>query len=226
MLVLKPRSCLLPQDTSCIYNPHSQETSPPPAAGGRHLLASSSIAGPVAAAAPLSEYSHWLCGRGSAMPRADHNNVAYGPCLATTYKRLELSGLPTTDSPGFAGVVVELVVLKQDAYGQTVTTDSSSILQVFSARDGARGANDASVSFLGAIFSGCALFAIAVKPTFASVPELEGGSSRRLSEAHQDQGTASSRTAQQRPRARTQTIQGRNYCHSSAGMAHVILERR
>jgi hypothetical protein len=112
------------------------------------------------------------------MPRADNNKAAYGPCLATTYKRLELSGLPTTDSPGFAGVVMELVVLKQDAYGQTVATDSSSILQVFSAKDGARGVNDASVSFLGAIFSGFeegrALFSIAVKPTFASVSELEG----------------------------------------------------
>ena len=178
MLVLKPRSCLLPQDTSCIYNPDSQETSPPPAAGGRHLLASSSIAGPVAAAAPLSEYSHWLCGRGSAMPRADHNNVAYGPCLATTYKRLELSGLPTADAPGYAGVDMELVVFKQDAYGQTVTTDSASSLQVFSARGGARGANDGSVSFLGSIISvfeeGRALFSIAAKPTFASVSELEG----------------------------------------------------
>jgi hypothetical protein len=72
---------------------------------------------------------------------------------------------------------MELVVLKQDAYNQTVKSDSSSSLQVFSARGGARGANDPSVSFLGAIISvfeeGRTLFAIAVKPTFASVSELE-----------------------------------------------------
>jgi hypothetical protein len=49
---------------------------------------------------------------------------------------------------------------------------------VFSASGGARGANDASVSFLGAIISafekGRALFSIAVKPTFESVSELKG----------------------------------------------------
>jgi hypothetical protein len=110
------------------------------------------------------------------MPRADNNNAVYGPCVATTYKRLELSGLPTTDSPGFAGVVMELVVLKQDTYNQTVAADSSSSLQVFSSKDGTRGANDGSVSFLGAIISvfeeGRARFSIAVKPTF-DVSELE-----------------------------------------------------
>jgi hypothetical protein len=110
------------------------------------------------------------------MARADNNNAVYGPCVATTYKRLELSGLPTTDSPGFAGVVMELVVLKQDAYNQTVTADSSSSLQVFSANDGTRGANDRSVSFLGAIITvfkeGRARFSIAVKPTFAKVSML------------------------------------------------------
>jgi hypothetical protein len=152
--------------------PDSQETRPP----GRHLLVSSSIADPVAAAAPLSEHSHWLCGRGSVMPRADNNNAAYGPCVATTYKRLKLSGLPTTDSPGFAGVIMELVVLKQDAYNQTVKSDSTSSLQVFSAKDGERGVNDGSISFLGSIFSvleeGRTLFSIAVKPTF-NVSELE-----------------------------------------------------
>ena len=92
--------------------------------------------------------------------------------MATTYKRLELNGLPTTDSPGFAGVVMKLVVLKQDAYGQTVTADSSSSLQVFPARDGERDANDESVSFLGATITvfekGRAHLPIAVKPTFAS----------------------------------------------------------
>jgi predicted Zn-ribbon and HTH transcriptional regulator len=112
------------------------------------------------------------------MPRADSNLAAYGPCLATTYARLELSGLPSPDSPGFAGVLMELVVLKKDTYGQTVFPDSSSSLQVFSSLNGARGANDASVSFLGSIFSGFengrAHFSIGVKPTFSSLSELEG----------------------------------------------------
>jgi hypothetical protein len=48
---------------------------------------------------------------------------------------------------------------------------------VFSANDGTRGANDRSVSFLGAIITvfeeGRALFSIAVKPTFANVSKLE-----------------------------------------------------
>jgi hypothetical protein len=112
------------------------------------------------------------------MTRADNNKAAYGPCLATTYTRLELSGLPTPDSPGSAGVVMQLIVLKKDVYGQTMAADSSSSLQVYSAMGGESGSNDASVSFLGAIFSGFeqgrALFPIAVKPTFASVSELEG----------------------------------------------------
>jgi hypothetical protein len=63
------------------------------------------------------------------------------------------------------------LVLKLDVYGQIITTDSLSTLQLHSAFNGET-SNDDSVSFLGSIFSafnrGRATFTIGVKPSFAS----------------------------------------------------------
>jgi hypothetical protein len=119
---------------------------------------------------PLSDHTRWLC---------DRNNTAwYGPCVATLYKSLELQGLPTHQRPGYAGVPLELVVLKLDAYGQIITTDSLSTLQLYTALDGKK-INDNSVAFLGgSIFSGFqrgrAVFSSGVKPTFVSVSVADG----------------------------------------------------
>jgi hypothetical protein len=43
---------------------------------------------------------------------------------------LSVVGHPTADSPAWPGVEFVLVVEKKDAYGQTIVSDSSSLLQV------------------------------------------------------------------------------------------------
>ena len=125
----------------------------------------------------LSDHTHWLCDRGSAEPAPHNNTAAYGACVATVYARLQLQGLPDRETPGYAGVPLELAVLKLDHYGQTITTDSSSSLQVYTALAGDQ-INDNSVSFLGTIFSvfdkGRAAFTLGVRPTFATVSALDG----------------------------------------------------
>jgi hypothetical protein len=84
--------------------------------------------------------------------------------------------MPTRQTPGYAGVPLKLEVVKLDQYQQTMTADSSSSLQVYSAFAGTK-VDDDSVAFLGSIFSGFqsgrAVFSIGVKPTFASVSVLD-----------------------------------------------------
>jgi hypothetical protein len=82
-----------------------------------------------------------------------NNRAVYGSCVATAYDQLELTGMPTHESLAYAGVSMELTVLKKDAYGQTIKADSSSSIQLYSALDGAT-VNDPSVNFLGSLFSG------------------------------------------------------------------------
>jgi len=119
----------------------------------------------------IDTITQWLCKRGRAGV-AHHNGASYGPCAGTLFHHLEMTGLPTSEVPGFAGVSIELVVLKQDFYNQTIASDSSSTLQLYSALDGEK-VNDATVSFRGSIFTGfeagVAKFSIAVKPTFVEV---------------------------------------------------------
>ena len=134
---------------------------------GRNLLASE-LRIPLAA---LVDHEHWLCGRGKFL---QHNNTAsYGACIATVYHHLEILGLPNSATPGYAGVTMQLRVLKLDAYGQTVKSDSSSSLQLRSALSGDTNTDDPSISFEGTLFSvfqeGVATFRIAVKPTFSIV---------------------------------------------------------
>jgi hypothetical protein len=80
--------------------------------------------------------------------------------------------MSTRQTPGFAGVPLKLEVVKLDTYGQTITVDSSSSLQVYSAVAGTK-VNDNTVSFLGSVISGFqggrAVFSVGVKPTFVSV---------------------------------------------------------
>ncbi len=51
-----------------------------------------------------------LCGIG--------NTAGYGPCVASTFRRLAVEGLPVSAAPGHAGLLIEVRVLKLDAYGQ------------------------------------------------------------------------------------------------------------
>ena len=72
---------------------------------------------------------------------------------------------------------IKLVVVKKDRYEQTIASDYKSTLQLYSDPTGAK-ANDASISFVGSVFSGfqagVAVFTVAIKPTFTSVGLLEG----------------------------------------------------
>ena len=60
----------------------------------------------------------FLCGQGAL---AHGNNARYGPCVATGYKRLNLSGALS----GYAGTMLRLSVYKLDEYDQTINIDSS-----------------------------------------------------------------------------------------------------
>ena len=65
-------------------------------------------------------HTHWLCGRGLPTPNAKPNTAVYGPCVATLFDNLQMTGLPSQEEPGFAGVALQLDVLKVDTYGQTI----------------------------------------------------------------------------------------------------------
>ena len=97
--------------------------------GGRRLLSSNPKTLPVTALeSPLTlvDHTHWLCDRGSADPSPHANTAAYGDCVASGFEpgspwfqRLDLTGLPPRETPGFAGLNIDLVVVKKDIYRLT-----------------------------------------------------------------------------------------------------------
>ena len=147
---------------------------PKSATDGLHHL----LSGLSKSALTLTEHTKWLC---IWAPLADNNTAAYGPCVATLFSGLELIGVAESQAPGFAGLPMELVVTKRDVYRQRLVTDSTSKLQLKSAKDGTKEINDPSISFQGSTFAGFtegrASFRIAIKPTFSSLSELEGSTS-------------------------------------------------
>jgi hypothetical protein len=66
-------------------------------------------------------YNHLLCG--------DNNQALFGPCLASTGKHLEMQ-LDST-RPIFPGFAFTVSVFKRDFYNQTVISDSSSFLKIY-----------------------------------------------------------------------------------------------
>ena len=115
----------------------------------------------------LADHAQELCG-----VQDNSNTAGYGPCVATPYHSLDITGLQTA-SPRFAGVPFRLEVRKKDAYGQVMASDSDSTMRLLSTRDGQKSL-DANVSLEGAtaiLNKGIATFDVAVKPTFASVDE-------------------------------------------------------
>jgi len=120
----------------------------------------------------LAEHGRWIC-KGALVERiADGNYAYYGPCVATGFHELACRGLPTENFPGYAGVAIDIEVLKLDYYGQIISSDSTSSLQMYPSL-GSTLANDVSVSFIGSTFSvfqlGRAAFSVAVRPTFSMV---------------------------------------------------------
>jgi hypothetical protein len=99
-------------------------------------------------------------------------NSELHPSVSTKFYRLAISGLPTADSPGYAGMTVQVFVDKMDRYGQRMSADSTSSLQMYSSLGTTLNIDD-SISFIGRIFSvfqaGRAEFQFAVSPTFSTV---------------------------------------------------------
>ena len=108
------------------------------------------------------------------------NNAKYGPCIASEYKRFLVLGGTTEISPAYPGLPLSLVAIKKDAYNQTVSSDSSSIIQVFNSMDGTL-KSDPAVSFAGATITkmveGQAFFSFALKPTFSVIDFVEAKTS-------------------------------------------------
>ena len=97
------------------------------------------------------------------------NIAAYGNCFATPYLRLVLQVWPNITYPG---LLFQVQITKQDAYNQTISSDTSSIVQVIPGQLQA----DRAVSVLGTYFAileaGVATFSIAIKPSF--IDEYDG----------------------------------------------------
>jgi hypothetical protein len=142
----------------------------PDGGGGAVLWSNGTAVASMAAIGPTTLDSHVkeLCGS-----QPNSNAAGYGPCVATPFHRLDITGLNTATLQRFAGVPFPLQVRKRDAYGQVMATDSDSTVRLLSARDGQK-VLDTSVSLVGAtavLNKGIAAFEVAVKPTFSSVDE-------------------------------------------------------
>ena len=102
-----------------------------------------------------------------------HQNFAvYGSCLASAFKYFDVQFVPTQSSPVYPGLSFNIVVLKKDAYNQTIKTDSSSLVQVFPILDASL-ASDPSLSISGKTIVrmdlGVANFTISIEPLFVVV---------------------------------------------------------
>jgi hypothetical protein len=98
-----------------------------------------------------------------------NNSALYGPFIASDYRKLQVSEII---EPVFTGVPFNFTVTKQDAYGNTILSDSSSVLESIPALNGTQGV-DLRTSILGSAVSkmsgGVASFEIAVKATFSRI---------------------------------------------------------
>ena len=115
------------------------------------------------------QHSYKMCGT--------KNTAIYGRCLASSYKALYVQGIPTNSLPAHPGLPFSLIVAKKDFYGQTIATDSSSLLQTLSALD-SRLMPDHAVSLSGTIITnlqeGEGAFSVSIKPTFTTVDAERG----------------------------------------------------
>ena len=99
-----------------------------------------------------------ICGTG--------NTASYGQCVASAFKRLDMSQMPSIIYPGLAFAVT---LSKIDFYNQTISSDSLSVLQTFSTLD-EKLTPDHTVTLSGAYISnfeaGVLTLSEVLKPTF------------------------------------------------------------
>jgi hypothetical protein len=91
------------------------------------------------------------------------NAAKYGPCLATSYRVLEVVGLPTHDAPAYPGLAFTVTVVKKDGYNQTVFSDSISTVKVQPVHSAAAPADIIAVA---AMTSGEARVSLVLRPLF------------------------------------------------------------
>ena len=118
----------------------------------------------------IVEQSEIVQGLNASLCRDSNLNVAiYGDCFASSYKWLDVEN---QFSMVFSGLQFLVVVVKRDAYNQTILTDSSSVLQAAAALDenflpdpyiGLSG------SFILSLERGQADFSMIVRPSFTLV---------------------------------------------------------
>ena len=115
----------------------------------------------------------------------ESNSAVYGNCFASTYQTLELSRVDGA-SAVYPGIPFSLIVVKKDAYNQTIATDKSSVLQIFQSINYTRQA-DPFISLLGITIvkmeEGLATISIAVKPTFSGI-QMEQNQANLISEPY------------------------------------------
>jgi predicted outer membrane repeat protein len=104
------------------------------------------------------------------------NYAVYGNCLASTYDHLDLNGIPTASAPANPGMSFTIQVIKLDVYNQTITSDSSSLLQMLTSFE-MKFMNDPFVSisgdFISVLENGSAYLTVVLNPTFATIDFLE-----------------------------------------------------
>ena len=100
------------------------------------------------------------------------NSAIYGECVASSFHKLKIYGLPTAIYPG---LTFPIYALKLDVYNQTISSDSSSVLQTFTTLDTEFNADHAvtlSGSFIASFTEGLMSLNIVVKPSFKAVDTL------------------------------------------------------
>ena len=141
----------------------TQETASHSERLGRRLLSQD-------ASLHLSDHEAAICGLENGVQLAN-NSAKYGACVASEYRSLEVVGMPSTDSPAYAGEAFSVEVYKRDIYNQTMLSDSASGLTAFTSLDGAR-KSDQSINLLGQVFAemneGKSVFSFAVTPSFSN----------------------------------------------------------
>ena len=97
------------------------------------------------------------------------NTAIYGECLGSAYSRLEIQSV---SSLIFAGLSFSIVVLKKDAYNQTILTDSESLVLAATAFNHDYQPDNyvgLSGNYIVSMVSGQALFSMIIKPSITKI---------------------------------------------------------
>ena len=96
------------------------------------------------------------------------NHAIYGPCIASNYDHLSVSGMPAAKNFSFPGIAFNIEVTKHDFFNQIIASDSTSVLETFSAtsEEFTTSASDPAVSVSGVarLESGRASLSILIRP--------------------------------------------------------------